>query len=200
MRVDPASLTPPSFTMTKVAQIAALFIAVVMAGVAMLACEPGAAPGQDATPAAQEPAATAGMPPATPVPTTAPALLVSTFAARPATTPGPSPTASGPTPPPSAEYHTPPPPPADTPPASIPTPPPPPLMSLPTATPIPTPTEPPAATDTPAPSEIPAPPAGTGVGETPPDFAMQLADGMAITSQDLSAAGRPVFMMYFATW
>ena len=105
---------------------------------------------------------------------------------RPATTLGPSPTASGPTPPPSAEYHTPP-----------------------TGRrPIRRPGQytdaataaadvaaygnantnanrTPAATDTPAPSEIRPLRRGTGVGETPPDFAMQLADGMAITSQDL---------------
>ena len=62
-------------------------------------------------------------------------------------------------------------------------------------TPLPAaPTAPPA--DTPA----PAAPVGTGVGATPPPFVMRLADGGAVASADLAAAGRPVFMMYFATW
>ena len=41
---------------------------------------------------------------------------------------------------------------------------------------------------------------GTHVGNAPPPFAMRLTDGSAVASDTLVAAGRPVFMMYFATW
>ena len=41
---------------------------------------------------------------------------------------------------------------------------------------------------------------GTDVGNAPPPFAMRLTDGSTVASSDLAAAGRPVFMMYFATW
>ena len=41
---------------------------------------------------------------------------------------------------------------------------------------------------------------GTDVGNAPPPFAMRLSDGSSVASDALLAAGRPVFMMYFATW
>ena len=41
---------------------------------------------------------------------------------------------------------------------------------------------------------------GTDVGSAPPPFTMRLSDGSAVASEALVAAGRPVFMMYFATW
>jgi hypothetical protein len=41
---------------------------------------------------------------------------------------------------------------------------------------------------------------GTSVGETPPAFAFRLVDGAEVASTQLIAAGRPVFMFYFATW
>ena len=41
---------------------------------------------------------------------------------------------------------------------------------------------------------------GTDVGSAPPPFTMRLSNGSAVASDALVAAGRPVFMMYFATW
>ncbi len=41
---------------------------------------------------------------------------------------------------------------------------------------------------------------GTGVGDSAPEFSLQLVDGQLISSGELLATGRPVFMMYFATW
>ena len=51
-----------------------------------------------------------------------------------------------------------------------------------------------------------APSAGTGTGagadagQVAPPFAMQLADGSAVSRQNLVDDQRPAFMMYFATW
>ena len=57
------------------------------------------------------------------------------------------------------------------------------------------------ATDTALPPiEAPVADVGTRVGETPPAFAMDLADGSRIESADIVGSGKPVFMMYFATW
>ena len=62
----------------------------------------------------------------------------------------------------------------------------------------------PPATDTPEPlptaAEVPAAPEGTGVGQTPPQFAMVRSDGTTIESADIIGSSKPVFMMYFATW
>ena len=41
---------------------------------------------------------------------------------------------------------------------------------------------------------------GTNVGETPPAFAMALADGSTLESASIVGSGKPVFMVYFATW
>lgn len=46
----------------------------------------------------------------------------------------------------------------------------------------------------------PAAPEGTNIGEIPPAFAMERSDGTPVALADLTAAGRPAFMMYFATW
>ena len=48
--------------------------------------------------------------------------------------------------------------------------------------------------------EAPAADVGNEVGETPPAFVMDLADGSRIESADVVGGGRPVFMHYFATW
>jgi len=57
------------------------------------------------------------------------------------------------------------------------------------------------ATDTvPPPIEAPVADVGNEVGETPPAFAMDLSDGSRIESADIIGSGKPVFMMYFATW
>ena len=65
-------------------------------------------------------------------------------------------------------------------------------------------TAPAAATDTPAPAptatQTPAVDIGTGVGETPPAFTMTLADGSGLESASVVGSGKPVFMVYFATW
>ena len=60
----------------------------------------------------------------------------------------------------------------------------------------------PTATSEPLPAatDVPAAPIGTQVGEMPPAFAMEQSDRSQVTSADLAAAGRPVLMMYFATW
>jgi hypothetical protein len=49
-------------------------------------------------------------------------------------------------------------------------------------------------------TEAPAVDVGTQVGETPPVFAMDRSDGSRIKSGEIVGTGRPVFMMYFATW
>ena len=41
---------------------------------------------------------------------------------------------------------------------------------------------------------------GTDVGETPPAFTMTLADGSTLESASIVGSGKPVFMVYFATW
>ena len=64
------------------------------------------------------------------------------------------------------------------------------------ATPEDTPVPPPSVALT----ETPAIAVGSQVGETPPAFAMDLADGSRIESADIVGVGKPVFMMYFATW
>lgn len=64
---------------------------------------------------------------------------------------------------------------------------------------LPPPTDSPTAAPLPTASR-PAAPEGTNVGETPPAFAMNLADGTQVASADLGATGRPVFMHYFSTW
>ena len=63
---------------------------------------------------------------------------------------------------------------------------------------------PPLATDTPAPdptaTQAPKAEVGTDVGETPPAFTMTLADGTNVESASIIGSGKPVFMVYFATW
>ena len=49
-------------------------------------------------------------------------------------------------------------------------------------------------------AEAPAVDVGTQVGETLPAFAMDRFDGSRIESGEIVGTGRPVFMMYFATW
>ena len=63
----------------------------------------------------------------------------------------------------------------------------------------PPPTEVPTPTSEPTPEPVNVS-VGTSVGETPPAFAFQLVDGSEVASTQLIAAGRPVFMFYFATW
>jgi hypothetical protein len=61
------------------------------------------------------------------------------------------------------------------------------------------PPEPPATS---VPPTEPPPPAqvGTKVGDMAPEFAFRLTDGTDVSSMQLLASGRPVFMFYFATW
>ncbi len=65
------------------------------------------------------------------------------------------------------------------------------------ATPEPTQPPLPTAAPTPAPSTAKV---GTNVGDAAPDFAVQLTDSTEIASEQLLEPGRPVFMVYFATW
>lgn len=44
------------------------------------------------------------------------------------------------------------------------------------------------------------PPVGTGVGDLSPGYGLLLADGSTVTSGDLTKAGKPVFLMFTATW
>jgi hypothetical protein len=70
-------------------------------------------------------------------------------------------------------------------------------------TPTGNPTEESTAPPTLDPTPTAAPPiarVGTGVGDSAPEFALQLTQGQQILSSELLATGRPVFMMYFATW
>ena len=60
-------------------------------------------------------------------------------------------------------------------------------------------TEPPALDPTPT-AAPPIARVGTGVGDSAPEFALQLTQGQQISSSELLATGRPAFMMYFATW
>ena len=41
---------------------------------------------------------------------------------------------------------------------------------------------------------------GSKVGNRVPDFDMLLADGSTVTTSDLLAANKPVFLMFFASW
>ena len=43
-------------------------------------------------------------------------------------------------------------------------------------------------------------PVGLKIGERLPDFAILLADGATVTSQQLILEGKPAFLMFFATW
>ena len=38
------------------------------------------------------------------------------------------------------------------------------------------------------------------IGETAPPFAMTLADGTEVSSESLTASGRPAHLFWFATW
>ena len=73
--------------------------------------------------------------------------------------------------------------------------------------PAPTPAAPPAA----APSDSVSPPAaaaaepsgptvGARVGDRAPDFALTLSQDQRISSDDLIAQGKPVFILFSATW
>ena len=53
------------------------------------------------------------------------------------------------------------------------------------------------AVDTPEAAAIPV---GASVGERVPGFAILLADGTTVTSQELALQGKPAFLMFFATW
>ena len=52
----------------------------------------------------------------------------------------------------------------------------------------------------PAATEAPQVEEGSKVGQMPPAYAMTLADGSTVESTNIVATGRPVFMVYFATW
>ena len=56
-----------------------------------------------------------------------------------------------------------------------------------------------AVTDPPEPAAQ-SPSVGTGVGDLSPSYLLRLADGSTVTSADLTAAGKPVFLMFTATW
>ena len=43
-------------------------------------------------------------------------------------------------------------------------------------------------------------PVGTGVGDLTPPYVLLLADGSTATSEELNRAGKPVFLMFTATW
>ena len=179
-------------------RIFAPLIITVLAGAAVMACGTGSAPDPAPTlpslPAAAPTVAPAAQAAPAEAPTDAPAPQVAAPAAE-ATKP------VLPTDPPARATGAP----ASATPTEAPTqvpaptatkgPPPPPfntvaLPLLPTATPEALTTE----------TDVPAAPIGTQVGEIPPAFAMERSDGSPVTSADLASAGRPVLMMYFATW
>ena len=73
------------------------------------------------------------------------------------------------------------------------------VAETPTGSPTEESTEPPTLDPTPT-AAPPITQVGTGVGDSAPEFALQLTQGQQISSSELLATGRPVFMMYFATW
>ena len=44
------------------------------------------------------------------------------------------------------------------------------------------------------------PPVGAGVGELAPSYSLTLFDGSTVSSEDLTKAGKPVFLFFTATW
>ena len=65
----------------------------------------------------------------------------------------------------------------------------------------PAPAAPPAAApSTLAPTQPSAPAAGARVGDRAPDFTLTLSQDQRISSTDLIAQGKPVFILFHATW
>ena len=64
-----------------------------------------------------------------------------------------------------------------------------PTAAPPTATPVPEPTRPPVTAEV-----------GTNVGNRAPDFTLNLPQGRQVSSTDLVAQGKPVFILFHATW
>ena len=58
--------------------------------------------------------------------------------------------------------------------------------------------EPPSVAQPEAPLNLP--PVGAGVGDRVPAFAIQLADGSTVSSEELLAQSQPTFLFFFATW
>ena len=48
------------------------------------------------------------------------------------------------------------------------------------------------------PVDLPA--VGTSAGDLSPGYTLLLADGSTVSSKDLTRAGKPVFLMFTATW
>ena len=51
-----------------------------------------------------------------------------------------------------------------------------------------------------APQTASLPPVGAGVGELAPGYSLTLFDGSTVSSEDLTKAGKPVFLFFTATW
>ena len=51
-----------------------------------------------------------------------------------------------------------------------------------------------------APPTASLPPVGAGVGELAPGYSLTLFDGSTVSSEDLTKAGKPVFLFFTATW
>ena len=75
--------------------------------------------------------------------------------------------------------------------------------------PAPTPTDPPTAApstletaqpSTPEPTQPSAPTVGTRVGDRAPDFTLTLSQDQQISSTELVAQGKPIFILFHATW
>ena len=67
--------------------------------------------------------------------------------------------------------------------------------------PAPTPTDPPtAAPSTLETAQPSAPTVGTRVGDRAPDFTLTLSQDQRISSTELIAQGKPIFILFHATW
>ena len=90
----------------------------------------------------------------------------------------------------------------------------PPAQSVPAATPSPVPTDTPEPTATTTPTSLPPTAAtvpeptrpsvtaevGTDVGNLAPDYVLNLPRNRQVSSTDLVARGKPVFILFHATW
>ena len=80
-------------------------------------------------------------------------------------------------------------------------------QSVPAAQPSPVPTDTPEPTATTEPTPVPEPTrppvsaeAGTDVGDLAPNYVLNLPQNRQVSSTDLVARGKPVFILFHATW
>ncbi len=80
-------------------------------------------------------------------------------------------------------------------------------QSVPAAAPSPVPTDTPEPTATTEPTPVPEPTrppvsaeAGTDVGDLAPNYVLNLPQNRQVSSTDLVARGKPVFILFHATW